>query len=102
MKIKRGDFVRVITGKFRDVEGQVVKVDRSKFRLCLEEIKVKKHAKPTQSESKGQIKEVYRSLHVSNVMVLDKSKKRIGRIAFQFENGKKVRYAKRKGGKFLV
>ncbi len=95
--MKRGDFVRVIAGKFRDVEGQIVKVFPAKERICLEAIKFKKHAKANQKETKGQIKEIYRPLHVSNVMLLDKSKKRVSRIGFRFENGQKIRFGKKQG-----
>lgn len=102
MKIKRGDFVRVITGKFRDVEGQIVKVFPRQERVCLEAIKFKKHSKPNQKDTKGQIKEIYRPIHFSNVMLLDKSKKRLSRIGFRFENGKKVRYGKKKGFVFAT
>ncbi len=97
MKIKKGDFVRVIAGKFRDIEGQIVRVIPKKLRVCLEEIKFKKHVKPSQNDTKGKIAEIYRPIHISNVMLLDKSKKAITRVGYRFQAGKKVRFEKKKG-----
>ena len=102
MRIKRGDFVRVITGKYRNIEGQVIKVLVAKAAVYLEAIKSKKHVKPSQGETKGQIKEVYRPVHISNVMILDKSKKVTTRVGYRIESGRKVRFAKKKGKKLVA
>lgn len=97
MRIKRGDFVRVTTGKFRDIEGQIVRVNPKKMRVCLEEIKFKKHVKPSQKDTKGKITEILRPIHISNVMLLDKAKKSTTRVGYRFQSGKKVRFEKKKG-----
>lgn len=98
MRIKKGDFVRVVTGKFKGIEGQVVAIDHHAQQLFLDEIKMKKHRKPTENDAKGKIVEVNRSLHVSNVMALDPKKKVVTRIGYKFnKEQKKVRFAKKTG-----
>ncbi len=97
MRIKKGDFVKVISGFYKGVEGQIVQLDYEKKRVCLEEIKIKKHKKPTGDDSKGKIIEIYKPIPVSNVMALDPKKKVITRIGYKFVNQKKVRFAKKTG-----
>ncbi|MFT8325233.1 50S ribosomal protein L24 [Oenococcus sicerae] len=76
MKIKTGDKVRVIAGKDKGKEGSVTKVFLKTDRVIVEGVnKVKKHQKPTQAEPKGGIIEKEAALHVSNVKLLDSSKK---------------------------
>ena len=55
-KIKKGDMVRVITGRDKDKEGKVISVDRKKHRLLVEGINmVTKHAKPSMANQQGGI-----------------------------------------------
>lgn len=76
MNIKTGDKVRVIAGKDKGKEGSVTKVFLKTDRVIVEGVnKVKKHQKPTQAEPKGGIIEKEAAIHVSNVMLLDASKK---------------------------
>ena len=98
MRIKKGDFVRVVVGKFKGTEGQIVKVDHATNRVCLEEMKTKKNRKPSENNTKGKIVEIYRPIHVSNVMALDPKKKVVTRIGYKLDkNKKKVRFAKKTG-----
>lgn len=100
MKIKKGDFVRVIAGKHKNTQGQVVKILHDKNKLCLEEIKMKKHKKPTSENAKGSIVEIYQPIHVSNVMALDPKKKFITRIGYKIVGEKKFRFAKKTNQKY--
>ncbi|MDN6968631.1 50S ribosomal protein L24 [Oenococcus sp. UCMA 17063] len=89
MNIKTGDKVRVIAGKDKGKEGSVTKVFLKTDRVIVEGVnKVKKHQKPTQAEPKGGIIEKEAAIHVSNVMLLDASKKKTIR-AHKRENNKK-------------
>ncbi len=77
MNIKTGDKVRVIAGKDKGKEGSVTKVFLKTDRVIVEGVnKVKKHQKPTQAEPKGGIIEKEAAIHVSNVMLLDASKRK--------------------------
>ncbi len=96
MKIKKGDTVKVITGKDKDKTGKVLSVDAKNHKVLVEGINmITKHSKPTQANPDGGIvnKEAY--LDLSNVMYMNKGQ--ATRIGFKFENGKKVRFAKSTG-----
>lgn len=93
-KIKKGDTVKVITGKDKGKEGKVIAVKDGK--VTVEGINtVTKHTKPNQVNPKGGIVSQEAAFDVSNVMYV--SKGNISRVGFKVENGKKVRYAKATG-----
>ena len=69
MKIKRGDTVKIITGRDRGKQGKVVRVLPSKQRLMVEGLNlVKRHVKARSQKQKGGIIEKEAGIHVSNVM----------------------------------
>lgn len=93
-KIKKGDTVKVITGKDKGREGKVTAVKGGK--VIIEGInQVTKHAKPSQKNPQGGIVNQSAPMDMSNVMYVSKGK--ASRVGFKFENGKKVRYAKATG-----
>ncbi|MCI6812009.1 MAG: 50S ribosomal protein L24 [Lachnospiraceae bacterium] len=95
-KIKKGDTVKVITGKDKDKEGKVVLVDRKNNRVVVEGINmVTKHTKPSAANPNGGIVQKEAAIDASNVMYVHKGK--ATRIGFKFENDKKVRFAKSTG-----
>lgn len=95
-KIKKGDMVRVITGRDKDKEGKVISVDRKKHRLLVEGINmVTKHAKPSMTNQQGGIIHQEGPIDVSNVMYLHKGKPT--RVGFKMDGDKKVRFAKSTG-----
>ncbi len=56
LKIKKGDTVKVITGKDKDKEGKVLSVDKKKAKVLVEGINmVTKHAKPSAANQNGGI-----------------------------------------------
>lgn len=96
MKIKKGDTVKVITGKDNGKEGKVISVDRKKNRVLVEGINmITKHAKPSAANQNGGIIQKEAPIDLSNVMYVHKGK--TTRIGFKFENDKKVRFAKSTG-----
>lgn len=95
-KIKKGDTVKVITGKDRDAEGKVVSIDAKKGRVVVEGVNmITKHAKPTQANPNGGIVRKEAPIDISNVMLVFKGKPT--RVGFRMEGDKKVRYAKATG-----
>ena len=71
MNIKKGDTVRVLSGKDKGKEGQVVRSLPSKQRVVVEKVNmVKKAMRPTQQNPQGGIMSVEAPIHVSNVMVI--------------------------------
>ncbi len=101
LKIKKGDVVMVMRGKFKGVKGRVIKVFPEEQRVLVEGVVNVKHVKPSEQFPQGGIIEVERPIHISNVMIIDPETgepTRVGRK--RNEEGKLVRYAK-KSGKIL-
>ena len=77
--IKKGLKVRVLTGKDKKKEGEVIEIDRSKNRAKVKEINmVKKHVKTTK-EKKGGIFSKENFIHLSNLIIVEEKKqKKVG------------------------
>ena len=75
--IKKGLKVRVLTGKDKKKEGEVIEIDRANSRAKVKEINmVKKHVKTTK-EKKGGIVSKENFIHISNLsLVIDKKTKK--------------------------
>ena len=73
--IKKGLKVRVLTGKDKKKEGEVIEIDRTNNRAKVKEINmVKKHVKTTK-EKKGGIVSKESFIHISNLKILEDKKK---------------------------
>lgn len=97
MFIKTGDKVQVITGKEKGKQGTVLKAIPRENRVIVEGLNIaKKHTRPSM-ESEGGIVETKAPIHVSNVQLVDPKSGEPTRVGFRFEDGKKVRYAKKSG-----
>ena len=69
--IKRGLKVRVLTGKDKKKEGEVIEIDRPNDRAKVKEINmIKKHVKTTK-EKKGGIISKESFIHLSNLKLID-------------------------------
>ena len=72
--IKKGSKVRVLTGKDKKKEGEVIEIDRPNNRAKVKEINmVKKHIKTTK-EKKGGIVSKESFIHISNLKLIDEKK----------------------------
>ena len=105
MNIKKGDTVKVISGKNLGKEGKVLKTFPKIDKVIVEGVNiVKKHAKPTQTNPDGGIVEFEAPFHVSIVMISEK-KTGVTRVGYKTvtetvkkkEVTKKVRYSKKSG-----
>ena len=73
--IKKGLKVRVLTGKDKKKEGEVIEIDRANNRAKVKDINmIKKHVKTTK-EKKGGIFSKENFIHMSNLRLLDGQKK---------------------------
>ena len=71
MMIKKGLKVRVLVGKDKKKEGEVIELDRPNLRAKVKEINmVKKHVKTTK-EKKGGIISKESFIHISNLKLID-------------------------------
>ena len=69
--IKKGLKVRVLAGKDKKKEGEVIEIDRTNNRAKVKEINmVKKHIKTTK-EKKGGIVSKENFIHLSNLKLID-------------------------------
>ena len=69
--IKKGLKVRVLTGKDKKKEGEVIEIDRPNNRAKVKEVNmVKKHVKTTK-EKKGGIVSKESFIHLSNLKLID-------------------------------
>lgn len=98
MHLKKGDKVKVITGKDKGKTGKVMQVLPEKSRVIVEGInKIKKHVKPSKDMPKGGIIEKFASIHSSNAQLLCPSCKKPVRIGKMREDGKVKRVCKNCG-----
>ena len=69
--IKKGLKVKILTGKDKTKEGEVIEIDRANNRAKVKEINmVKKHVKTTK-EKKGGIVSKESFIHLSNLKLID-------------------------------
>jgi len=98
MKIKKGDTIKIITGKDKGKTGKVLKVLLKKNKILIEGLNLyKKHVRPKREGEKGEIVLVPRPMDVSNIMLVCSSCNQATRIGHRFEAGKKVRICKKCG-----
>ena len=72
--IKKGLKVKVLTGKDKNKEGEVIEIDRPNNRAKVKEINmVKKHLKTTK-EKKGGIVSKESFIHISNIKLVEDKK----------------------------
>ena len=73
--IKKGSKVKILAGKDKNKDGEVIEIDRKSFRAKIKGINlVKKHIKTTK-EKKGGIVSKENFLHISNLKIIDEKKK---------------------------
>ena len=97
MKIKKGDEVVVISGKYKGVKGKVLQARPEESRVVVEGVNRHKwHIKPTQ-EKPGHIVDREAPIHVSNVALIDPKTKKATRAGYKIEGDKKIRVSKKSG-----
>jgi large subunit ribosomal protein L24 len=97
-RIKKGDKVRVISGKYATKEGNVLLVDAKHGRAIVEGLnKVKRHQKPSANQEKGGIKEKEAFLPLCKLaLIAPKAPQGISKIKYVInKDGKKIRMAKK-------
>jgi large subunit ribosomal protein L24 len=104
LKIKRGDSVKVITGKDKGKTGTVLHVEPKKARVFVEGLNIqKRHQRPRsirdaqRAEAVGGVIEKEGPIHISNVMLLDPKTNEPTRVGVRREDGLRKRIAKKSG-----
>lgn len=95
--IKKDDKVKIIAGKDNGKVGKVLRVDRKKERILVENANiVKRHSRPSAQNRQGGIIESEAPIHISNVMLLCNKCVKPARIKMQrLDDGKKVRVCRK-------
>ncbi|GIO22961.1 50S ribosomal protein L24 [Oceanobacillus sp. J11TS1] len=98
MHVKKGDKVKVLSGKDRGKEGTVLEAFPKKERVLVEGVNmIQKHAKPSQDNPQGGILNIEAPIHVSNVLPIDPKSGEPTRVGYEVRDGKKIRIAKKSG-----
>ena len=98
LNVRKGDTVKVITGKDRVKTGKVLRSVPEKSRVVVEKVNLAKKAmRPTQQNPQGGITTIEAPIHVSNVMLVCPSCGEATRVARRREDGKLVRVCKKCG-----
>ena len=75
MIIKKGNKVKILNGKDKNKEGEIIELDRARNRAKVKGLNIiKKHVKTTK-EKKGGIFEKENFLHLSNLSIIIENKK---------------------------
>ena len=100
-RIRKGDLVAVISGKYKGKSGKVIEILVDKERVRVEGVATtKRHLKPGADPKvpQGGIVDKIGTVHISNVMPVDPQSKKPTRVGVKvLEDGTKVRIAKRSG-----
>ncbi len=96
-KIRKGDEVVVLAGKYSGQRGTVVRVLPENNQVIVENINmVKRHTRPNPMRGEGGgIVEKEAPINISNVAIYNPVSQKADRVGFRFlEDGRKVRYFK--------
>jgi large subunit ribosomal protein L24 len=98
-KIKKGDKVEVLSGKYRGVQGKVLKNLPESDRVIVEGVNIsKKHSRPSQENPQGGILSKEAPIHVSNVALVCDSCNNTIRIGYRLDSEGNKRRVCRKCG----
>ena len=96
MRLKKGDRVKVISGKDKGKEGKILVSMPAENKVIVEGVSVaSRHSKPTQANPQGGIVKKETPIYASKVMLVCPNTGKPTRIGHAFlEDGRKVRVAK--------
>ncbi|MDR3285305.1 MAG: 50S ribosomal protein L24 [Holosporales bacterium] len=97
-KVKRGDFVQVMVGRYKGKTGTVKKVFLDEAKVIVEGVnRVVRFMRPTQACPEGKVSKTM-PIHISNVALVDSSTDKPGKVEYKIgKNGKKERFFKKSG-----
>lgn len=97
VRVKKDDKVKIVAGKDKGKIGKVLKTDRKKARVLVENInKIKRHTRPNAQNRQGGIVEREAPIDLSNVMLLCNKCMAPVRVKMQIlEDGKKMRICRK-------
>lgn len=103
-RVRLGDKVRVIAGKYKGVDGAVTAVNQEKHTVVVENVNIhKKHIKRDAKNQESKIVQINLPIDVSNVAILDsKNHNTPTKIHYSVnKQGKKIRVARKTGNEII-
>ena len=95
-RIKKNDRVRVLKGKDRGKEGEVIRIDCKSGRVVVSGVNIMtKHVKNRQGTTQTGLVKSEAPIDLSNVAYVDSNTSEFGRVGWKtLEDGSKTRYIK--------
>lgn len=101
LNVRKGDKVKVLAGKDKGVESEVIRALPSEGKVCVRAVAVAKKAqRPTQANQQGGFVNKEMPIDASNVAVICPSCGKPTRVGHAVVDGKKVRVCKKCGASF--
>lgn len=99
IRLKKGDTVQVLAGKYKGKTGKILATHPTENKVTVEGINiVKKHVKPNQAYPQGGIIELTKPIWVSKVAIVDPTTHKPTRIGYKIDDkGTKTRLYKASG-----
>lgn len=96
-KLRKGDRVVVLAGKDKGKQGEITRVIPKENRAVVDGVNIAiRHQRQSPSSQGGRVP-VAVPIQLSNLALVDPKTGEPTRVGFRFEDGKKVRYAKKSG-----
>ena len=101
--MRKGDTVKMLSGKYRKKTGKVLSVDLKFGRVVVEGLNMGvRHERPKRSGEKGQKIQFPRAVSISKLMLICPECGKPTRVGYEVnEQGKKLRKCKKCGKKFI-
>ena len=100
MRVKKGDTVKVLSGKDKGKTGEVLEILPKTNKIVVKGINIiKKHTKPRKQGEEGGILSMEGAIHVAKVNVVCPKCGKATKIGYSEEKGEKVRVCKKCGAK---
>jgi len=98
MKIKKGDTIKIISGKDKNKTGKVLKVVPRRSKVLIEGLNLyKKHVKPKREGEKGETVLVPRPMDISNILLICSVCGKAVKSGSRFDGKIKIRICKKCG-----
>lgn len=98
LKIRKGDNVKVITGKDKGKTGKVIRVFPEENRAVVSGVNLAKvHVKPSRVDGGG-IRTKELKIHISNLSIVDPKTSQPLKVGYKYlDDGSKLRFSKKTG-----
>ena len=100
MRVKKGDTVKVLSGKDKGKTGEVLEIQPKTNKVVVKGLNIiKKHSKPRKQGEEGGILSMEGAMHVAKVNVVCPKCGKATKVGYSEEKGEKVRVCKKCGAK---